>query len=652
MTDSGGFTTRDLPGKRQHPQSRREGQLAAGALLQGRYEISGPLGMGGFSAVYQARDLHFPSVTRLCAVKEMIHPADRQMRELAITSFEREASILATLTHPAVPEIYDFFTEAERSYLVLEYIRGQDLEARLGEQDGLTPTELALDWALQLCDVLAYLHQHQPQPVVFRDLKPSNIMLDPHGRVRLIDFGIARVFQAGVKGTMIGTEGYSPPEQYRGEAGPPGDVYALGATLHHLLTGQDPRSEPPFSFSERPIRAANPAVAPSLEAIINRCLAYDIPDRYSDATAVRAALMEIGAIADGVMTDGNGLEPPGAAPPAGPADARAPVMAARAAEAGRVVPVWRFLAEDEIRSTVAVAHKLVFVGAYDSNLYALRADSGEFAWKHATLDGIASSPFVYGDAVLVGSADHHLYSLRASSGRLNWRYQAGGPIYGSPRAAFDHAFFGSDDGIFHAINVLNGRQVWNVRAHGAVRSSPFLADDRIFFGTEEGYIFCVDLAGQVVWQFQAKRAVTSSPAVAEELALVGSLDATIYAIDAGSGWAVWRFRTGRAVVSSPAIGGEIVFIGSSDGRLYALDLFSGRQIWNFRTEGQIGSSPALWGDAVYFGATDGSVYCLDQRRGKLRWRYETGGMVVASPVIVDGIVYIGSCDHHLYALPA
>ena len=107
--------------------------------------------------------------------------------------------------------------------------------------------------------MLTYLHGHQPQPVIFRDMKPSNVMIDQHGHIRLIDFGIARVFQPGQKGTMIGTEGYSPPEQYRGEASPAGDIYALGATLHHLLTRRDPRAEPPFSFSERPDPPDQPA---------------------------------------------------------------------------------------------------------------------------------------------------------------------------------------------------------------------------------------------------------------------------------------------------------------------------------------------------------------------------------------------------------
>ena len=157
--------------------------------------------------------------------------------------------MLATLNHPAIP-IFDDSTDGNRSYLVLEFVPGQNLQQWLDETDEYLDEQKALDWALQVCEALAYLHSQKPQPIVFRDLKPSNIMLDSYNHIRLIDFGIAKLFEATEdKGTMIGTAGYTPPEQYRGEATPAAHVYGLGATLHHLLTRQDPRQETPFTFS-------------------------------------------------------------------------------------------------------------------------------------------------------------------------------------------------------------------------------------------------------------------------------------------------------------------------------------------------------------------------------------------------------------------
>jgi serine/threonine protein kinase len=487
----GGLTTKELPEEQSRvPKHRREGLLRAGIELQERYRIEGTRGVGGFSSVYQARDLHFPNVTRLCAVKEMVHLSrDRRARELAAQSFEREASILATLDHPAVPEVYDFFTDGDRSYLVLEYIPGHDLEAVLLERKSFIPTENVLDWALQLCDVLTYLHNNKPQPVIFRDMKPSNIMLDRHGRIRLIDFNIAKLFQAGVKGTMIGTEGYSPPEQYRGEASPAGDVYALGATLHHILTRQDPRTEPPFSFAERPIREVNPQVPVSLVAVIDRSLSYNAADRYQEINEVREDLARISAeLGTGPLMSKWAEDSK---------RAQRRISSAREEDKPGITPVWRFKCQDEIRSTAIVTKDAVYFGSYDNNFYSLEADSGELVWKYAAADGIATSPFAYKDSILMGSADGFLYNLHRETGRLKWRFETGGPIYSSPRADFDHIFFGSDDSHLYAVNASSGRKVWQHNAHSVVRSTPLVNEDRVYFGTEGGYVFCLDLSGQV-----------------------------------------------------------------------------------------------------------------------------------------------------------
>ena len=324
--------TRQIQSAKPAPAGGVDGALAPGRVLQDRYEIMGILGLGGMSAVYQARDRRFPGVMKLCAVKEMkSHSLDPQMRQIAIQNFEREANILATLSHPAIPKVYDYFSEEARSYLVMEFIEGRDLEAVLSEMTGFLPQEQVLEWSIQLCDVLQFLHDHNPA-IIFRDMKPSNIMLDKHGRLRLIDFGIAKNFQPGQKGTMIGTEGYSPPEQYRGVADQRTDVYALGATMHHLLTKQDPRVEPPFSFNERPISAVNPAVSPELIQIIMRALEYEPDRRFGTALEMKRSLVALR-----------------------PAESAARYGAPMASLASSdVTPLWTFVCEDEIRSTPAL----------------------------------------------------------------------------------------------------------------------------------------------------------------------------------------------------------------------------------------------------------------------------------------------------------
>lgn len=627
------FSTQKLPVK---GGTGRVGALVPGTTLQGRYRILGVIGHGGMGSVYQARDLHFPNVTRVCAVKEMINTApDPQLREMIIRNFEREANILAELDHPGIPEVFDYFSQDARSYLVLEFIQGHDLEAVLAETQAFLPEEKVRDWALQICEVLDYLHNHQPQPIIFRDMKPSNIMLDQHGRIRLVDFGIAKLFESDQKGTMIGTEGYSPPEQYRGQSGPRGDIYALGATLHHLLTRQDPRLEPPFSFAERPIRKVNPLVSAAMEAIIQKALSYEPADRWGTASELKAALL---ALAPGGQV-------------AGAAGTIGLTGGTRVYAGGKIAPIWSFQCEDEVRSSPVVANEVAYVGCYDHNLYAVNLADGTFVWKYATEGGIAASPCVWQELVLIGSEDCSLYAISSRNGRLAWTCKTGGRIRSTARVAYGHAFVGSDDGYLYAVNVGHGRVAWKSQANGPVRSTPWLSSEFIFFGDEEGYVQAVTIRGELKWRFRAKRAFTSSPVLVKDLLVVGSQDGQVYALDIGSGWAVWRYRTGKPVVSTPAYAEGTVFVGSADKFLYALEIDTGRMVWKFEAENQIVSSPVVHEKAVYFGGVDGHIYCVDTEKGSLNWKYKTGGPVVSSPMVAKDMVLIGSTDKRLYALP-
>ena len=636
------LTTRQLPGRAKR-QVTIEGQLQPGTTLQNRYQLVGVAGVGGMGSVYQARDLHFPNVTKLVAVKEMMNLAtDPQVRKITIQNFEREANILATLDHPAVPEIFDYFSEDNRSYLVMEFVTGKSLEEITESAEGFLSETDVLRWAIEICDVLAYLHTHTPNPIIFRDLKPSNIMLDLRERIRMIDFGIAKVFEIGERGTMIGTEGYSPPEQYRGEATTASDIYALGATLHALLTKQDPRLEPPFSFAERPIRSINPDVSPSFEAVIMQALAYNVEDRYAGGDEMAEAL----SLVAGRLAPSLGTSTP-------TQQTRTHQLAtAYQINPENVVPLWSFSCEDEIRSTPTVADGLVLVGAYDNNLYAVDVENGKFIWKFATKGGIASSPAVLDEKVYVGSADQSLYCVSLESGQRIWRFETDGAIYTSPRTDFGHVFFGSEDQHFYAINAASGREAWRVHIGSSIRSSAAVSEEHVYFGSEDGYVHSLEMDGNAKWRFMAKRGVTSSPALAEGLLIVGSQDWAVYAIDAQTGWSAWRFRTRKQVISSPTVHGNKIYIGSADGNLYAIDLYTGQKIWAFETAGQITSSPLVHRDAVYFGSIDGSVYSLDLAKGALRWRFRSNGPIPGSPTAHEDLILIGSTDNHLYALPA
>ena len=585
-------------------------------------------------SVYRAKDLHFPNVEKIVAVKEMINQApDPQVRKNIIRNFEREANILVTLSHPSIPQVFDYFSHDERSYLVIELISGKDLEKVLEATEGFLPEEQIVAWAIELCDVLSFLHTHKPEPIIFRDMKPSNVMISKQNHVFLVDFGIAKNFKTGQKGTMIGTEGYSPPEQYRGEASPRADIYALGATLHHLLTKRDPRLEPPFTFSERPIRESNPNISIELEAVVNTALQYDPKDRFESAQAMKESLLM-------------------AAQKTGALNSRYFQSASAISLDQNVKPLWTFTCEDEIRGS-AVYHKgVVYVGAYDNNLYAINAKDGEFIWKYPTEGGVVSRPAIDQGVIYFGSEDKKLYAVSQRSGKLFWDYRSEGPIRSSPCIAEGHVFVGSDDGFLHAININTHRHTWRVDAIEAIRSSPYVTDEGIYFGCENGEFFKLDFRGEIKWRFRAKRAITSSPVESQGVVFFASLDSNFYALDAKSGWVIWRFRLGKGSISSPCVSDKSVYVGAVDGNIYCLDARSGREVWRFGTEHQVSSSPTIYKDSVYCGSADGNIYCLDQLSGKLRWKFTTGGAITGTPFLDNDMLYIGSVDHILYALMA
>ncbi len=627
---------------RNLPEQPSDSALQPGSVLQGRYRITGVIGVGGMGSVYQARDLRFPNVVRHVAVKEMLNlSTDQAMREMTLKTFERESDMLASLSHPAVPEIYDYFPSKTRAYLVMEYINGRDLEQILNASPEFLPVDMVLQWAIDLCDVLGYLHHQKPEPVIFRDVKPSNVMIDQHGRLRLVDFGIAKIFQEGLPGTLIGTEGYSAPEQYRGEASPSSDVYGVGATLHHILTRRDPRLEPPFTFAERPIRDVNSAVPPAFDAVIMKSLSFKPDDRYPDATGMKEALEKL-------------TQPKPGAPAMASIEVEADEEDASEWVEEGVKPLWVFSCEDEIRSSPLIYKGSLYVGARDNNLYALDISDGSFRWKYPTEHGIVSSPAVAEEenVVVFGSLDHLLYAVEMRMGQLAWTVPTKGPVQSSPVVTHGHVFFGSDDGTLYAVRAATGRTQWTWEGGDPIRTRPLVTEELIVVGQESGYVVGLDLAGQLVWRFKAKRAVYSSPLAHEGLIMFGSMDWHVYALEVAHGWKVWAYRTNRPVISSPALGDGKIYIGSVDGNLYAIDVSSGKERWHFETEGQVTSSPAYVDGVVYFGGADGKVYSLDAKTGQLRWSYETQGAIISSPAVHDGVVYIGSKDHRIYALKA
>lgn len=287
------------------PGDREAHGLQPGTMLAGRYHILRIIHRGGMSMVYLAEDT---VQNREVAIKELRLPAgaSEEERREAKTWFARESYLLSTLQHPLIPRFYSVFVEEDRSYIVQEYVDGENLEQVVARQGPFTE-DTVVRCATALCDLLTYLHD-RAEPIIFRDLKPANILLRAaDGALVVVDFGIARPYQVDQVGTVVGTPGYAPPEQYQGLATPQSDVYALGATLHRLLTGYDPEHGAPFNFP--PVRTLNPAVSLPCAALIERAVALDPRDRFADAADMNAALGRVRLrpfISRGVARAGHG----------------------------------------------------------------------------------------------------------------------------------------------------------------------------------------------------------------------------------------------------------------------------------------------------------------------------------------------------------
>lgn len=263
--------------------------LVSNSLLHERYCIISQVGKGGFGAVYKAEDTLLGN--RLVAIKEMSQSALSPQEVVTATdAFKREALLLASLSHPGLPHIYDQFFENGHWYLVMDFIEGETLDEHLCKATARRLlVEEVLDIGIKLCTVLDYLHTRQV-PIIFRDLKPANIMLTPDRQVYLIDFGIARHFKPGQTRDTIafGSPGYAPPEQYgKAQTTPRADIYSLGATLHQMLTNSDP-SDMPFRFA--PIHLS-PQLAPSgLDRLIMQMLDMDESRRPASMSVVKQEL--------------------------------------------------------------------------------------------------------------------------------------------------------------------------------------------------------------------------------------------------------------------------------------------------------------------------------------------------------------------------
>ena len=253
--------------------------MQAGDFFNGRYVIERLLGHGGMGKVYLARNINTDT---LWAIKEVCAGGASRIDLMA------EPKLLKKLDHPALPILFDILEQDGKLYMISDYIDGVALDKKL-ETEGKIAEEIVIDWAIQLCKALDYLHTFEPNPIIYRDMKPSNIILSGSGVLKLIDFGIAREYkpESDTDTVYIGTRGYAAPEQYgAGQTNAASDIYSLGVTLHQLLTGKNPLEQP---FELKPIRHYDQMLSAEMEAIVCKCTSTNCQDRYESAAKLLKA---------------------------------------------------------------------------------------------------------------------------------------------------------------------------------------------------------------------------------------------------------------------------------------------------------------------------------------------------------------------------
>jgi serine/threonine protein kinase len=690
------------------------GLLLQDQLLKQRYRILGQIGQGGFAAVYKAEDLQFSN--RLVAVKEMSQ-SGLSPKELvnAVEAFKHEALMLASLQHPNLPRIYDHFSERGRWYFVMDFIEGDTLESYLSRQpDSRLSLQETLAIGLQLCSVLDYLHTRRP-PIIFRDLKPANILSTPSKHLYLIDFGIARHFKPGqTKDTIaFGSPGYAAPEQYgKAQTTQQSDIYSLGVLLHHLISGEDP-SEKPFLLA--PLRVYGPEGLVELEHLMTHMTALDPEQRPTSVAEVQAQLQFIATqsaenrIRSQIQRPSRHEERPIEWSEERSAARQEQVLLPPESRSRRRFIIGGLLAgtvlaigagifavlprshtqlahpatgpsiEDHQATVPTTVHTVPDVmfgfnaqhtrfNSYEKILSPANVSRLTLAWRSQGIGGNDfSSPVVSGGLVYVGSFDGRLYAFDAVTGKMRWisnPYSAigsPGSVDSTPAVVNGVVYVCLQDSKLHAFAADTGTSRWVAPVDNTLTSAPTVSNGVIYAASGDS-VYAFDAAsGKTLWISSPMDSISySSPAVANGLISVGTFGKSpetgqVYAFDAVSGKMRWNsgpIQIGIDGNSAPTVANGRVYIAAGNGGVAAFDALTGHHLW-VTTEpgGTTGFSPAVANGLVY--ASNDRISAFEEDTGNLRWVTDAiGAYDVDSPLVANGVLYVCSTNSSVYALNA
>ena len=586
--------------------------LAPGIRLKNRYQIIKLIGRGGQCIVYLTYDqFSGKSVVVKCHIDQS---TDYQERTQNLQLFLKEHLFLSKLFHPSLPRAYEHFEEQNKHYLVVDFVPGQNLEQVLKSRPGPISEKEAIDWGIQIAKTLNYLSHQKPNPVVIRDIKPSNIQYTPDRRIMLIDFSIAREWKANKKDTVrMGSPGYAAPEQYRGNSDIRSDIYSLGVTLYEALTKKDPTLTP---FKYPPVRQINPRVSIEMEKILLKAMNTDITRRYQHPKEMLDELKELDALGNLSTSD----------------------KAKKYFQMGE-----KELQSNNYKKALEYYSQSV---KYESSVGDYRARLGEVNYKLGNLEIALKEIYQATISGFMGLLKpEEVNKIRKQYEEIKKELLKSWPVFSKNLSRTGCQSFETE--LMAPLAVLWQKEMFDIPP----KSSPAIGPGMLFIGTKTGRMLGIDIvSGTIKWTFPTSNAIISSPAYHNGTVYFGANDANVYALDALTGTKKWIYKTKGAVFSSPAVYKGFVYIGSSDNKLYALNAINGVKAWEFDSKSSIISSPAIADEKVFFGNMSGSLFAISASTGQTCWIFDAGGPISASPSVENNLVYTGCFDGKIYAV--
>lgn len=634
-------------------------------LCGGRYTNVEPLSdRGGMGLIFRARDSNRGD--QPCVIKQL-----RPDPGLDEAQFQREAALLALLRHPNIPACWDAFSEQGTHYLVSDLIEGRALQDVI-EQDGAAVESDVMRWGIHLCDALVYIHSQQP-PIVHRDIKPDNVIITPEGNAVLVDFGIARRYEAGKQDTMkIGTWGYLPPEQKAGRTEPRSDLYALGGTLYFALTGNDPQLMNIMDINLQwrkgvsfpPVRSTNPHVSAEMEAILLQATRVAVEERYPSARAMLDDLRQLSArqqtrpcpycqqpnpiSAKHCGSCGKALttQTPVQRVPQSWASFRGNAARTGVSETplrGPLKQVWSFQTRDAIDGSPIISDGLIYAPSRDGYLYALDVQGRQERWRYHAGAPIRSTPTLHGDTLFFGDDNGVIHAVQSAGGMARWRVSLSGKIFAAVAAGAGLVICATQAGRLIALNPTTGEPVWDHVDGSPFFASPAMLDNVVIVCIGPGQVKGLEIAsGKLRWTFQAAGQVRATPACKEHLALIAGLDGSVVGLDTRTGERLWQRSLGASISASPVLTRDRGFVAGQEGAIFALSRDSGNRLWTGSIAGQIAASPVLCDRSLLVISSDGVISLLDADTGKTGQQVSLGAPVFASPAISGAWCVVGT----------